>query len=214
MKLTRSWIFIFGLFPLPATAQLSKGIVIKTEILSNAIIKFNPNLAVEKPFTDRLSAELQGIWMRVDRVNTGGEGSRKKFHDSKGGSLVLSTRYYFGRKATIPNSKYLSGFIRYNSTKINNVEKIDFRYGYQHTVNVSTKGPELGFLVGKQFFLFENLMSEINFGLSNYWQSYKETLISGPPSSVFVNGEYNTKFVFARPYANFTVGYLIGRSPG
>jgi hypothetical protein len=91
---------------------------------------------------------------------------------------------------------------------------VDFRYQYQNTVNVSMKGPELGFLIGRQFFLFKNFTSGINIGLSNYWQSYKERLVSGQPSSDFVNGEYNTKFMFVRPYANITLGYLIGQTPG
>ncbi|HUS01808.1 MAG TPA: DUF3575 domain-containing protein [Chitinophagaceae bacterium] len=208
MFLKKGSLFIITLCPGFLTAQHSNRVIIKTQLLTNAIAH-NPTLGIEKILNDKFSLELEGIWMRRDKTSNSGEGVHQSFYNSNGLALTFSTKYYFDKKNTIPNGKYLSGFIRYNSTTIKNVDKAQSINGsYLRTIDLHMQGPELGFLLGRQF-LFKNFTSDINFGLGYYWQSYQETLKSGQTSNDFVNGRYKTGYRIVRPYLHVTIGYML-----
>jgi hypothetical protein len=211
MKHPAGILILLALLPKILTAQAPPGVVIKTRLLTNVIAR-NPNIAVEKVLTNKYSLELEGIWVLHDRTTTGGERARSKYYDSKGFAASLSIRRYLEVKGAIPNGTYIAAFMRYNASTIEHVEKVYATTGfYKRTIDLYRSGPELGFLFGRQFFLFRKITSEINGGLGHYWNAEKQTLVAGTGDPDFVNGVYRTNRREVRSYLRLSIGYLIGK---
>lgn len=180
-------------------------IIIKTQILQDAI-GLNPNIIIEKYLTNRFSIGTEFIWRRRTWASSGEEWNFGNYYRSQGFTIGLQTKFYFSSKETAPNAWYIAGLYRYNSALIKNFEMRTFKNEYSRTVDISKYGNEFGFLIGRQFFIYNNITSEINIGIGNYWQNYEEHFVSGNEEDLLSYQRYNDRL---RVYFGFTLGYFI-----
>jgi len=204
MKIYLRFIFLVSfLISINSFGQELQDIIVKTQIFQNAI-GHNPNLIFEMKLSNRFSIETEYIWRRRTWANSGGEWNFGRYYKSEGFTLGLQSKYYFSSRKPAPNAWYIAGLYRYNSTLIKNLEKKTFKNDYSRTVNLAKYGNEFGFLIGRQFFIYKNLTSEVNIGIGNYWQNYVEHFVSGNEYDLLPKMKYNDR---ARIYFGFTLGY-------
>jgi hypothetical protein len=199
---------VFILFPILLSGQESSGLVVKTLVLQDILYK-NPNLIIEKPLTSNNSIELLLALRNSDWINTGGEGPPiPKMYDCSGFAIGLSFRHYFTESRLIPNAWFLSGLLRYNETRIKNLEMYNGIHSISRTVNLHRNGPEFGFLFGRQFLILKHITTELYLGTGAYMQFYDEEFISGIESETLTN-EIDFKF---RPYIGWSIGCFINKN--
>ena len=104
----------------------------------------------------------------------------------------------------IPNSWFVAGIVRYNSTKIKNAEIQKGIHSEPRTVNLNRRGPEMGITFGRQLIFLKHFTTELYAGGGTYLQFYEEEYISGPENEVIPE---QTVFTF-RPYLGLTLGYI------
>jgi hypothetical protein len=214
MKLFNTLFFLFAFFPIHLSAQPPSGIIVRSDLFKNFFAK-NPNVSIEKIFSERISGGLEGAWIRRDRAWTGSEPAGVPFafsapaHKSNGLTLGVFTRYYFGTKHQVPDAAFISGFLQYNSTTIKGLEIQQGIDGlYKRTIDLHRSGPELGCITGRQFLVAKKISLEINVGISNYFTYAKETFIAGERGVEYVNGIYKYRENHTRGHLNFSIGYL------
>ena len=194
---------VFVIFPILLAGQESSGLVLKTLILQDIFYK-NPNLIIEKSIKSNNSIEFSVALRNSDWINTGGEGPPiPNMYDCNGFTIGLSFRHYFPKPKSVPNAWYLSGLIRYNDTRIKNLEMYNGIHSISRTVNLHRNGPEFGIVFGRQFLVLKQFTTELYLGTGAYVQFYNEEFISGIESETLTN-EIFVKF---RPYVGWTIGY-------
>lgn len=198
-------IFIFLLlFPHLLMGQESKGVVLKTLVLQDALFR-NPNIIAERPLSRHFSMELLVAVRFGDFFNDGREAPVPAFQACKGLTIGLAGRYYLARTKKIPNSWYVSAMLRYNDTRIERAEIQEKIMMQPRIVNLKRRGPEGGIVIGRQFVSARNLTADFYFGCGTYIQYHSETYISGPWSDT-----YSKKIVrTTRPYLGWSLGYFI-----
>jgi len=197
-------LIILFIFPFFLNAQTSKGLIVKTLVFQDAFHQ-NPNLVFEKIINKNYSVELLLALRNGDWYNNGGEGPpAPHFSTSTGYTIGLSTKYYFAKRKVIPDSWFVSGILRFNSTTIKNAEIQTGIHSEPRKVNLNRKGPEIGVRFGRQLLFLKHFTTELYVGGGTYLQSYVEEYISGPENEVI---PVQTVFTF-RPYLGFTLGYI------
>ena len=197
-------LIILFIFPFFLNAQTSKGLIVKTLVFQDAFHQ-NPNLVFEKIINRNYSVELLLALRNGDWYNNGGEGPpTPQFSTSTGYTIGLSTKYYFAKRKVIPDSWFVSGILRFNSTTIKNAEIQTGIHSEPRKVNLNRKGPEIGVRFGRQLLFLKHFTTELYVGGGTYLQSYVEEYISGPENEVI---PVQTVFTF-RPYLGFTLGYI------
>ncbi len=197
-------LIILFIFPFFLNAQTSKGLIVKTLVFQDAFHQ-NPNLVFEKIINKNYSVELLLALRNGDWYNNGGEGPpAPHFSTSTGYTIGLSTKYYFAKRKVIPDSWFVSGILRFNSTTIKNAEIQTGIHSEPRKVNLNRKGPEIGVRFGRQLLFLKHFTTELYVGGGTYLQSYVEEYISGPENEVI---PVQTVFTF-RPYLGLTLGYI------
>ncbi|KAF0132235.1 MAG: hypothetical protein FD155_759 [Bacteroidetes bacterium] len=197
-------LIILFLFPFLLNGQTSKGLIVKTLVFQDAFHQ-NPNLVFEKIINRNYSVELLLALRNGDWYNNGGEGPpAPHFSISTGYTIGLSTKYYLTKRKVIPDSWFVSGIFRFNSTTIKTAEIQTGIHSEPRRINLNRKGPEIGFIFGRQLLFLKHFTTELYVGGGTYLQYYEEEFISGPENEVIPK---QTVFTF-RPYLGLTLGYI------
>ena len=214
MKTFKILLVTFAFIPFRLSAQQAKGVIVKTELFRD--LGGNFNLGFEKILSDRFSVGLEGVRVGQESAPAGGEGPAgiplpAYRYNSSGYRVELFGRYYFGKNHKTPNAFFVSPFLRYNSTRVNGLEIQEGISGpYVRIIDLIRKGPEPGISLGRQFYLFRKITAELNVGISNYYTIVEEILVSGQPTSDYVNGKYKHRENELKGQFHFKIGYLIG----
>jgi len=198
-------LLIFLLFPMLLVGQHASGFLIKTLVFQNVLYQ-NPTIIIEKRMTTKFSIELLAAVRNCALILKGGEWPPiPNLKDCEGYTFGLSTRYYFPKNRTSPNTWYVSALLRYNHIYMKNVKYYVGISGNIHNVNVQRNTPEFGIVLGRQMLMSKHITTEFYFGIGNALQFYSEEAIPGIASVI----KPDNKIVLLRPYLGWTMGYFI-----
>jgi len=194
------------------TGQFLDSLIIKTHPLRD-LVAFNPNIGFEKIINKKYSFEIELTYKARDNESSGKGFDMWNYKKSSGGRVLIGMRRYFIKSKKVTNAWYLSGQIGYRDIYLTNFRKIDIAGSYLRTVNINKKDYEINLLIGREFPVFKNILTEINFGVGLCSEKYREKYLEGNMAGHdFNNGYFNTSGIGPIFYVNWAIGYVLIKS--
>ena len=191
--------------------QIFNSILIKTHPLRD-VIALNPNIDIEKILNKKFSLELEATYKNRDNQDADAKNNPFIWNYNKctGFRILTGIKNYIIQTKYIPYSWYLLGQIGYRDINLTDYTEID-KEPWGSLVNINKQIFEINVLFGKQFHIYNNLSSEINFGSGIFWENYQSKLIGGfntndkwGKNGLYKENDFNPNF-----FINWTIGYLI-----
>jgi hypothetical protein len=189
--------------------QSLDNLIIKSHPLRD-FVALNPNIGLEKILNDRYSIELLFTYRNRDTEFSGKDFDIWSYKKSSGYRIQTSLKRYFVKSKKIPYAWYIAGQIGFSDVNLSNFNELERSGEYLRTVDINKKRIELNALFGKEFHIYKNFLTEINFGIGIIYEKYWIKLISGNNNdNRFQNGQYETDYFSPILCGNWTIGYLI-----
>jgi hypothetical protein len=178
MKIIPVFLLFIMNISLPATCQFNN-LIIHTKPIRDAIPQ-NPNLTIEKIFSDHYGLELEGTWKRRTWTSHGGE-SFGGYFPSTGFRTAIGLKRYFTYFKPAPKTLYAGIWSEYMNFSVHSLDKNSFHGGYESTVDERTIGKNLLLKIGYSNTVLKYLYLGLEAGFGFGWRKYITSRIAGEP---------------------------------